>query len=136
MKPIIYIIDDNFVSEFATRIILEQSNIPCTICCFENGALALSGLSKALTKAEQVPTVILLDLNMPGMDGWGFLEGISKFDLTEYDIAIYLVSTFANENTRKKSFAHPLIHGYFERPLSISNIHEILHAPTDMGLSC
>jgi len=126
MGPIVYIVDDNFVSEFATRIILEQSLIPCKVLSFTDADLALSSFLGCVEKKKNVPDIILLDLNMPVVDGWGFLEKIGAIDYPKDGTAIFMVSTFANASVRKRSLNHPLVKGYFERPLSIANIRRIL----------
>lgn len=68
----------------------------------------------------------LLDLNMPGMDGWGFLGSISAVDYFKDGTAIGMVSTFANANVRRRSLEHLLLKGYFERSLFMANIRSIL----------
>ncbi|QLG44407.1 response regulator [Costertonia aggregata] len=130
MKPIIYIIDDNLVSQFATRIVMEQSQIPCTVSCFDDGEAAFNALNAAFTNNSDIPDILLLDLNMPKMDGWEFLE---KFKALEYDtdkIEIFIISSFTNSQDRNKTQENPHVAGYFEKPLSKGNLDKILLSKT------
>lgn len=125
MKPIVYIIDDNMVSEFATKMVLQQSSVPCEVFCFENGELGILGLQNALARNEKFPDIILLDLNMPFMDGWEFLDRLGDMNYPSRDVAIYILSTFTNSAARNRARDHVLVRGFFERPLSKANIVDI-----------
>lgn len=125
MKPIVYIIDDNMVSEFATKMVLQQSSVPCEVYCFENGELGMLALKEALANNDKIPDVILLDLNMPYMDGWEFLDRLSDIRYPSEEVAIYILSTFTNSAARNRAREHSLVKGFFERPLSKANIEDI-----------
>ncbi|NNE77329.1 MAG: response regulator [Pricia sp.] len=126
MKPIIYIIDDNIVSEFATKLVLEQINIDCKVISFEEAEQGLNALLYALTSEEDVPNIVLLDLKMPGIDGWEFLDKLSELYAYADVPPIYMVSNFTSSAVRKKANEHGFLKGYIERPISKNRIEEIL----------
>ena len=76
MKTInsIFIIDDDPITVFGIRKMLDSSVEFKTISTYCNGKLALDGIIKVLKNDKAIPEVIFLDINMPIMDGWQFLE--------------------------------------------------------------
>lgn len=126
MKSLIYIIDDNIVSEFATRLVLEQSNIDCKVLSFEDSRQGLKALLTTLKERKEVPNIVLLDLKMPEIDGWAFLDEVSKRYKPTAIPAIYMVSNFNSSKIRKRAAEHRFLRGYIERPLSISAVENML----------
>jgi len=76
MKTInsIYIIDDDPITVFGIRKMLDRTISFNTISTYGNGKLAIDGIKKIIKTNKTAPEVIFLDINMPIMDGWQFLE--------------------------------------------------------------
>jgi len=55
---------------------------------------------------------------MPEMDGWEFLSEIQKLVGWEDKVSVYIISSFAKSKDRDLAKNHPLIRGYFDKPLS------------------
>ena len=70
----ICIIDDDPITVFGMRKMLDSLATCKTIYTFANGKLAIEGIKKLLADGEKIPEVIFLDINMPIMDGWQFLK--------------------------------------------------------------
>ena len=70
---------------------------PVAICddvqIFQNGKEALDALINRLDQGEEIPEVIFLDINMPIMDGWDFLEEIMTLDLKKKIIINVITSS-------------------------------------------
>lgn len=70
----IYIVDDDPITIFGINRML-KSVVSCdNISTYENGKLAIEGIKKLLKDKKDIPEIIFLDINMPIMDGWQFLE--------------------------------------------------------------
>lgn len=96
MKSIknLFLVDDDEIFTFLTKRTIEETNLVDRIKIFSNGQDAIDFLETAAGSQELLPDVILLDINMPILDGWGFLE---EFILLKpsigKQITIYVVST-------------------------------------------
>ena len=88
----IYIIDDDAITIFGIKKILKRTVVSDTIFEFENGAQALNSIIRNLTEKGTTPDVIFLDLNMPIMDGWQFLEALLKIPI-EKKLIINIVTS-------------------------------------------
>lgn len=72
-----------------------------------------------------IPDIILLDLIMPNMDGWKFLEELGAVPDHPKRTDIYILSAFTNSKDRKRAMEHPFVKGYFDKPLSKNNVESI-----------
>jgi len=118
MTPIVWIIDDDLVSQFATEYCIRQANGSATVKSFDKASESLKTFQDAIKKGEGMPQVILLDLVMPEMDGWAFLSELEKLVGWEGKVSVYIISAFAKSKDRDLAKNHPLVRGYFDKPLS------------------
>ena len=68
------LVDDDAVFVYLTKIAIEETNLVDLIKVFENGLEAITFLEENKDNLAELPEVILLDLSMPIMNGWQFLE--------------------------------------------------------------
>lgn len=94
MKKInsIYIVDDDPITVFGIRKMLDSITICDNISSHSNGKLALDSIKQSLKGKDQVPEIIFLDINMPIMDGWQFLEEFISLPL-EKKVRINIVTS-------------------------------------------
>ena len=131
MELTIYIIDDDLVSQFASRYCIEQTNSNCRIIIFDSAEKALDKLYNLDPIESDFPDVLFLDLIMGGMDGWRFLDKFQQIVPNPKRTKIYLLSAFVNSKDREIAKQHPMIHGYYDKPLSKRVVNEILLQKTD-----
>ena len=125
MELIVCIIDDDMVSQFASSYCIEQSSVKCRIIMCDNAEMGLNLFSDRLQGGKDVPDILFLDLVMDGMDGWEFLDKLKH--ITEWPIRtdIYILSAFTNAKDRTRAKEHPMIQGYFDKPLSKDTVNRI-----------
>ncbi|WP_084523757.1 response regulator [Adhaeribacter aquaticus] len=75
----ILLIDDDVISNFITEKLIIREGFGRRVITYQNAEDALDFLNQCLKANEPFPDLIFLDLNMPGMDGWEFLEEYRKF---------------------------------------------------------
>lgn len=121
-----YLIDDDTIFVFLTRKTLQVANLSTDLTVFEDGKKALLDLELAADQPDLLPDVIFLDLNMPVLDGWGFLE---KFSLLQHKISkkisIYIVSSSISPSELERSQTIPVVTDFLTKPLSRSKFMEI-----------
>ena len=121
MSKVICIIDDDPIYRFLIHKIIGNSEADHDVMFFKNGKEALDSFT--VNPDTALPEIILLDLEMPIMDGWDFMAEIDKF-LTD-KTAIYIVSSSISYEDREKAKSFPKIRGYFSKPLDSEKIQEI-----------
>ena len=126
MKLTFCIIDDDLVSQFATRYCIQQSEQSSDIITCSSGEEGLSVFMELLEKDEKLPDVVFLDLVMGGMDGWTFLENMKNLFEGHRLPKVYVLSAFANSKDREIAKAHKLISGYVDKPLSRNFLDKVL----------
>lgn len=130
MEPIVCIIDDDLVSQFATRYTIEQSNKNCRVISFDNAEEALENFKECFLTQRELPTILLLDLVMPVMDGWTLMVEIEKFLGNDCHIEVNILSAFQNSKDRIRAKEHPMVRGFFDKPLSKNNLDIIFQSRT------
>ncbi|MFN7260819.1 MAG: response regulator [Cyclobacteriaceae bacterium] len=124
---IIALVDDDSIFQFTATRLLESSKLAQNILHFENGAEALTFLREKALQKELLPDYLFLDINMPFVDGWMFLEDFTtlKSSLAK-DISIYMVSSSIDPRdlNRAKSFSE--VTDFIIKPISLERFQELL----------
>jgi CheY-like chemotaxis protein len=122
----ILLVDDDKVFNFINEKLLNRLNLPLKIATAGNGEEALRYLTNSAKIQSELPDVIFLDLNMPLLDGFGFLKAFENLDLVnKHKILIIIVTSSLNEKdmAQAKSFG---IKYYISKPLTEAVIIEII----------
>ncbi len=125
----VYVVDDDKVFHFIIKKLLLNNGINVTPNFFENGLLAIEGLKSKLEKGENPPDLILLDINMPILDGWQFLEEFKIIkDKLNKDIKIYIVSSSDDkaDKSKAKSFEEE-VQNYYLKPMTSEDLKAIFY---------
>lgn len=88
----IFIVDDDPISVFGIKKMLKSVVICNDIQIFQNGHEAYEAMKDRQAKGKLIPDVIFLDINMPIMDGWDFLEKFISMDIKRH-IVINLITS-------------------------------------------
>lgn len=125
----ILVIDDDEPTNFFTRMILEESGCATHVVTVQSGQEALdylAGSEKAEDKHEcPSPDLIFLDINMPAMDGWEFLERYKEMDILNKVIVVMLTTSLFPED-KAKAERSPEISGFENKPLTEEKIMSIV----------
>ncbi|MES2458739.1 MAG: response regulator [Bacteroidota bacterium] len=119
------VIDDDEINIFIIKKIVEKTGYPVSMTSKGNGQLAIDYLKTVLESNGPFPELILVDINMPLMNGWEFLEAYEKLNVS-FSPHMYMVSSSVYENDIEKAKSYKTIKGFISKPLSIDRLTELL----------
>ncbi len=119
------IVDDDPIYVFATKKVMRMSGFCESFLVFKNGREALESLSAIVLEGSKMPEVILLDLNMPVMDGWQFLDEFTQIQ-PPHKITIYIVTSSINPEDMERAKAYEDVVNYIVKPVSEKSLYDIL----------
>ena len=120
----VLLIDDNQADNNYHRIIIEGMNITNNIQFALDGFEALEYLNK---ENQEPPELIFLDINMPKMNGWEFLEKYKDLDAKhKAKTTIVMLTTSLNPADKEKADKIAEVNGFTSKPLSEEYLKEIL----------
>lgn len=123
----LWLIDDDEIFVFLTQKTIEKTNFSGEVTVFTNGKKALDQLTMIAGNNEMLPGIIFLDLSMPVMDGWQFLEEFvllkPKF---ENAITIYIVSSSVSPHELQKAAGISDVSDFIIKPVSKERFIEII----------
>jgi two-component system chemotaxis response regulator CheY len=125
--PIVAIIDDDKIFQLTASKTILASQVTNRILQFENGEDALQFLKSNLSNPSVLPDYIFLDINMPFVDGWMFLEDYAKLTASlSKPATIYMVSSSIDPRdiARAKSNGH--IADYVVKPVTSDKFAALL----------
>jgi CheY-like chemotaxis protein len=120
------IVDDDKIYTFLVKKNIEQTNLVETIKVFDNGLDAIDFLKKNAVNHDSLPEIILLDLSMPIMDGWEFLEEyILLSPKLGRKITIYIISSSISPYDIAKAKSISFVTDFIIKPVSKERLIEI-----------
>ncbi len=130
------LVDDDIIHQF---IIKKLANSIKTyseeLLIFGNGEEAIKHLKSASKTTEKLPDILLLDLNMPIMDGWEFLnEYMSIAPSLKKKIRIYILSSSDHPEDIEKAKEYEGISDYLIKPITEIQLSELIERPFDNSL--
>jgi len=122
-----FIIDDDDIFIYGTRRVMQELNFCENISVFKNGQEAIDGIKEHIKLGKELPDVILLDINMPIMNGWDFLEELAQTpNLNKNKVLLYLISSSVDPVDIDRAKKIELVTNYFIKPITPKQVKEIL----------
>ncbi|WP_422361636.1 response regulator [Reichenbachiella sp.] len=119
---LVLVVEDDPISSYVINLALRQHEAFLECVELRNGQVAIDHLTE---NGENLPNLILLDINMPVMDGWDFLEKFSEMSVSK-DIPVVMLTSSINPDDIEKAKSHKLVKGFLSKPLNKDKLDEVL----------
>ena len=128
MLGMIVLIDDDFTTNYLHKKIISKSEIDLPIEVVNNGKEGIDkllALNKTINDKDTI-VLIFLDINMPVMDGWGFLEIFNEIKSTlNFSTNLFIVSSSINPDDENRAKSNPTVLDYLPKPLTVDMLGKI-----------
>ncbi|MEJ1221702.1 response regulator [Sediminicola sp. 1XM1-17] len=126
-KGSICIIDDDRIFVFGTRKIMKKIGFKGDLIVYNNGQDAVEGLTEMSQENKKLPSLILLDLNMPIMNGWEFLEEYKKIPLGQKNgVTLYIMSSSVDPIDCERAKSYTEVKNYILKPVTPQDLDKII----------
>ena len=121
----ILLVEDDEAINYISQMVIKKLDCANHVQVAWNGADALEYIKQCGEHACQPPELILLDINMPGLNGWEFLEEYCKLNDNK-KVVVVMLTTSLNPDDKKRADSNPVIAGFKNKPLTPAVMEEIL----------
>lgn len=123
------IIDDDEIYQLVMKRTIEQSGMIKSILQFYDGEEAIYYFREKRETTGVLPELILLDINMPYMDGWQFLDEFLKIEFNkDYKLTIFIVTSSSTAEEINKAKQYSIVSGYHIKPITKDKFAEMMQS--------
>lgn len=127
------VVDDNRTSNLICEFAIRKYNKDVTINLYTEPERALQNIGKEYHhKENETLTILFLDINMPSMTGWEFLEVFRAFgEKVHRQFIIYILTSSVDDRDKQKAASDPLVAGFFSKPLTAVGVQQAVDGADD-----
>jgi len=125
--PNLWIIDDDPMSSFYIKRLAELGELAHIITIYNTAQGAINYLLHHRKTVEHLPDIILLDIYMPEVDGWEFLNQLKQIeDQLIKKAAIYIISSSNHPRDLSRAETFPDVRAYFQKPVTLEVLKDMV----------
>ena len=123
----VLLVDDDEINNFISIKLIKKALLNTEIMACLNGKFAIDTLMEIQrTDPAKMPDYILLDINMPIMNGWEFLDEYKRLGIDpEGKCKIFIISSSVFSNDINKARSYPLVKDFISKPLNVEKIVDL-----------
>ena len=123
----VLLVDDDKTTNVLNSLVIKQSKCAEEIITVKNGIEALKYLITPIDGEYPNPDLIILDINMPGMDGWEFMEEYSKLDpKCQAHVVVVMLTTSLSPDDREQSLKQNGLNDFMNKPLTKDQFNKVI----------
>lgn len=127
MKKRILLVDDDEMLHFVYNKVFSAAEIVSDLRCAANGKAAMDFLKERVLRSAELPEIILLDIDMPVMNGFEFIEQFRQWDFPEKEsITIVVFTSSLNPKDKERAFSMGVKY-FLTKPYILEGIKEIIN---------
>lgn len=125
---IVWLIDDDPLANFLSEKIIKICQLATQVFTFTTIESALYFLNQAAgEESVALPDYIFLDINMPGLDGWNFLDSFAELpEAAKTKCSLYILSSSIDKEDKRRTEQHSDACGFISKPLSEEDLKRII----------
>lgn len=121
------LVDDDTIFNFLHTEVIKAVDNSAQIDLFNSSTEGLEFLKDALEDKHPMPNFLFLDIRMPEMDGFEYLDELMKYPVEKFkDLRIYVLSSSLAERDKDKSLSYPIVTGFIEKTLTIEKLKGLI----------
>ena len=123
----VLLVEDDPITIMVCDRIIKMSAFAENVTSCENGKKAIDFLNNQTAASSYIPDIIFLDINMPVMNGWDFLEEFEKIHHTyKATPRVYILSSTVDPEDYKKAKSYSSVEDFISKPLSKEFLDKIV----------
>lgn len=122
----VLLVDDDSINNFINERLIKKIDLTEEVNISLNGKEALEHLLKRSSEGKNVPELILLDINMPVMDGFEFLDAFQKLELPNKNSIIIVMLTTSTNPSDTERLENTGVAGYINKPLTEQKLKDAI----------
>lgn len=121
----LFIIDDDEIMVYLSGKLIRQHDFCEHSETFNSGQSAIDRIRESIKNGDALPDLMLVDINMPVMSGWEFMDELVKLPGGD-KIPVFIFTSSIDPRDKTRSFSYRSVKGHIQKPLTVTKLNKML----------